>query len=115
MCFVSEQKKFMASELLKSIINIEIVYAQPQQQILHALQVESGCTVEQAIHLSGLLQRFPEIDLKIAKVGIFSKIVSLATPLREQDRVEIYRPLQIDPKKARLLRAQRAVARSSEL
>jgi putative ubiquitin-RnfH superfamily antitoxin RatB of RatAB toxin-antitoxin module len=90
-------------------IEVEVVYAEQEKQVMLKLQVEEGCTVENAIHQSGILQKFPEINLDQNKVGVFSKQVSLDTILSPQDRVEIYRPLLIDPKQARKQRAKAAM------
>ncbi|MDX1901912.1 MAG: RnfH family protein [Gammaproteobacteria bacterium] len=87
------------------MIHIEIAYADQDHQELLSLQVPQGATVETAIERSGILEQFPAIDLMRHKVGIFSKVVSLNTLLQEGDRIEIYRPLQIDPKEARRRRA----------
>ncbi len=57
--------------------------------------------MEQAIHHSGILKRFPELDLAVHKVGIFGKLVKLDSPVREGDRIEIYRPIIADPKTVR--------------
>lgn len=89
-----------------SSIQIEVAYALPQQQYLLAVAVPVGTTIEQAIHASGILDRCPEIDLASAKVGIFSELASLDTVLSAGDRVEIYRPLLVDPKAQRRARAQ---------
>lgn len=86
-------------------IRIEVAYALPHKQVLIALNVTTGTTIEEAIYQSGLLNQFPEIDLKINKVGIFSKPMPLTTVLRDRDRVEIYRPLIADPKEIRRQRA----------
>jgi len=91
-------------------IRVEVAYALPHQQVLLQLGLPSGATVETAIWLSGVLNQFPEIDLAKNKVGIFSKLVALDTVLRDQDRVEIYRPLIADPKE---VRRQRALAGKS--
>lgn len=82
-------------------MQVEIVYALPDQQTLLNVDVVEGCTVEQAIINSGILQQHPEIDLTKNSVGIFSKKVKLDHIVQAQDRIEIYRPLKIDPKKAR--------------
>jgi uncharacterized protein len=82
-------------------LQIEVAYARPDVQLIIELQIEDGTTVEQAIQQSGILQKFPEIDLSINKVGIFGKSVLLQQPLRAGDRVEIYRPLIADPKRTR--------------
>ena len=71
------------------------------------MQVEHGATVGEAIALSGVTDRHPEIDLTRHRVAIFGRLVTLETALREQDRVEIVRPLIVDPKEARRRRAHR--------
>jgi putative ubiquitin-RnfH superfamily antitoxin RatB of RatAB toxin-antitoxin module len=86
-------------------ICIEVCYALPARQELVTLQLEKDATVLQAIRASGLLARYPEIDLEINKVGVFAKLVKLDTPLRDHDRIEIYRPLIADPKEVRRQRA----------
>ena len=65
----------------------------------------AGTTAAQAITTSGVLLKFPEIDLAQSKLGIFGKLVKPDTVLREHDRVEIYRPLIADPKEVRRQRA----------
>jgi hypothetical protein len=89
------------------MVTIEVAYASPETQDLRTLSVAEGSTVEVAIKQSGLLERFPEIDLAKNKIGIFSQPVALSQPVQAGDRVEIYRPLTIDPKQARQLRAQK--------
>ena len=86
-------------------ITVEVVFAKPGEQVLERLHLPADATVETAIRQSGLLQRFPEIDLATNKVGIFGKATTLATTLTDGDRVEIYRPLIADPKEARKKRA----------
>ncbi len=88
-------------------IEIEVAYALPNQQILKKISVQTDTTVQQAIEYSGIMQEFPEIDLAKNKLGIFSKFVQLNTPLKSRDRIEIYRPLIIDPKEARRLRVKK--------
>ena len=70
------------------------------------LRVAAGSTVAQAIDASGVLAKFPEIDLTQNKVGIFGKLTKLDSALRDRDRVEIYRPLIADPKEVRRKRAE---------
>lgn len=82
-------------------MRIQVCYATPSMQILHDLSVSPGITLLDAIHLSGILQQVPEIDLAVSKTGIYGKLKPLDTVLREHDRVEIYRPLTADPKEAR--------------
>ena len=87
-------------------ITVEIVYATADQQDLMSVEVEPGTTVEQLIEYSGILEKYPEIDIgKTNKIGIFGKLAKLNTLLREKDRVEIYRPLIADPKEVRRKRA----------
>lgn len=88
------------------MIAIEVAYAKPDQQIIIPVTIPELSTVEQAIHLSGILKQFPEINLATAKIGIFSKLISLSAIVGAGDRIEIYRPLTIDPKQARRLRAK---------
>ncbi len=91
---------------MTALINIEVAYALPNRQILKQLRVPTGTTVEQAIILSKLTDEFPEIDLSKNKLGIFSKFTQRETIVQPQDRIEIYRPLIIDPKEARRIRAK---------
>ncbi|TQV73204.1 RnfH family protein [Aliikangiella marina] len=86
-------------------MKIELIYALPDEQDLIELDVKDGTTIEQAIIQSGLLERYPQIDLQSNKVGIFSKVAKLDTTLREGDRIEIYRPLIADPKEVRKRKA----------
>ncbi|MBL8397060.1 MAG: RnfH family protein [Candidatus Accumulibacter sp.] len=86
-------------------LHIEVVYALPDKQPIVTLKLPAGATVRQAIEASGLLQKHPEIDLTRNKTGIFAKLAKLDSPLRDHDRVEIYRPLIADPKEVRKQRA----------
>lgn len=88
-------------------LRIEVVYAMPDQQELISLRLPEGSTLKQALEASGLLEKYPEIDITKNKFGIFAKLSRLDTLLRDQDRVEIYRPLIADPKE---IRKQRAAA-----
>lgn len=87
-------------------ISIEITYLTPHKQISIELSVPQNTTLFEAIKNTQLLQQFPEIDLSKNKVGIFGKIMPLETPLKEGDRIEIYRPLLIDPKQKRILKVK---------
>jgi hypothetical protein len=78
-------------------MHIGIAYAEASDQIWLQLEVPEGSTVREAIERSALLERFPNIDLAHQKVGIFGKFARLDTPLKEGDRVEIYRPIRCDP------------------
>jgi len=85
---------------------VEVAYATPEKQLILVVPFQEALTAEQAIKESGILQRFPDIDIATSSVGIFSKPCKLDTPLREGDRVEIYRPLIADPKEVRRQRAE---------
>ncbi len=87
-------------------INIEVVYALPNEQILLKRSVTPGTTVSEAIRASGLLDKRPEIDLAANKVGIFGKLIMADAVVRDKDRIEIYRPLIADPKQIRRKRAE---------
>jgi putative ubiquitin-RnfH superfamily antitoxin RatB of RatAB toxin-antitoxin module len=97
----------MRGERSRSRIHVEVAYALRDRQSLNTVEMEDGGTVREAILRSGVLAAFPGIDLERAKVGIFGRLVSLGTPVRDGDRVEIYRPLTAEPKQARRERAQR--------
>lgn len=86
-------------------IRVEVAYARPEEQTIISVEIPEGATVEQAIVKSRIQERFPEIQIQIAKVGVFGKLGKLSTTLRAGDRVEIYRPLIADPKEVRKQRA----------
>lgn len=86
-------------------VRIEVAYARPDRAFCIPLQVNAGTTVAEAIQESGLLEQCPEIDLSVQKVGIFARPCDLNDPVSDGDRVEIYRPLQVDPREARRRRA----------
>ncbi|RQH07938.1 RnfH family protein [Paraburkholderia dinghuensis] len=87
--------------------SIDVCYALPDAQTLITVELAPGATVQQAIDMSGILGRHPEIDLAKLKVGIFGKIKPLDAALADHDRVEIYRPLIVDPKAARQRRVDK--------
>ncbi|MFO1422456.1 MAG: RnfH family protein [Candidatus Competibacteraceae bacterium] len=84
---------------------VEVAYARPDEQLIIPVEAPAGATVEQVIVLSRIQERFPEIDPKTAKVGVFGKLSKLSAAVRAGDRVEIYRPLLADPKAVRKQRA----------
>ncbi|WCM18189.1 RnfH family protein [Paraburkholderia bryophila] len=88
-------------------LSIEVCYALPDQQALIAVDLPEGATLQQALDASGILQRFPRIDLSTQKVGVFGKIKALDAVLADHDRVEIYRPLLVDPKLSRQRRVEK--------
>lgn len=86
-------------------ITVEVAYALPDNQVIIPIKMPLQATIEQAIQASGILTKFPEIDLSVNKIGIFGKLSKLDTNLRHLDRVEIYRSLIADPKEVRKQRA----------
>ncbi|TCV92186.1 RnfH family protein [Biostraticola tofi] len=88
-------------------IHVEVVYALPEKQYLRKVVLEEGSTLEQAIKASGLLTQRRDISLATNKVGIFSRPAKLEDQVNDGDRVEIYRPLLVDPKELRRQRAER--------
>ncbi|MES2581012.1 MAG: RnfH family protein [Pseudomonadota bacterium] len=89
----------------EALITVEVAYALPNKQLIIPVQVPQQSNIEAAIHASGILQSFPEINLSIHKVGIFGKLTKLDANIRHLDRIEIYRPLIADPKALRRKRA----------
>lgn len=86
-------------------LHLEVCYARPEKQELVSITLPAGATLQQGVEASGLLSKYPEIDLKKNKFGIYARLAKLDTPLRDKDRIEIYRPLIADPKEVRKQRA----------
>ncbi len=84
---------------------VTVVYALPDA--LHVLQVEvaPGATLKEAIEASGLLSLEPELRGGALDVGVWNRVARLDAVVREGDRIEVYRPLTVDPKEARRIRA----------
>ncbi len=89
------------SESESNMIRVEVAYALPEQQLILEVMVPSEATLQAAVEASGILERFPEIDLSKNKMGIFGKLSKKDASLRAGDRIEIYRPLVADPKEVR--------------
>lgn len=87
---------------------VEVAYATPARQEVISLSIPTGCTALQAAQLSGMAKIFSEIDWPNIRLGIFGQNVNADHVLVAGDRVEIYRPLLIDPKESRRQRAQLA-------
>ena len=88
-------------------IIVEVAYAMPGEQVIISIKVPTKFNVKQAIEKSGIQKKFPSIDLSKNKVGIFGKKTTLDQPLNDRDRIEIYRPLILDPKEMRRKRASK--------
>ena len=87
-------------------IRVSVVYADPQRQVARETEVAADATVNDAIRASGILRECPA-DFMPAGVGIFGRRVAMDAGLRDGDRIELCRPLLIDPKEARRRRAKR--------
>ncbi|WP_339449747.1 RnfH family protein [Pseudomonas sp. EA_5y_Pfl2_R50] len=96
--------------MVEPVIEIEVVYAAVDRQILRVVRVTSGATVRAAVIASGIASEFPELNLAEFPLGIFGKVVADpdARVIQVGDRIEIYRPLLADPKEVRRLRAAKA-------
>ena len=89
------------------MISVEVIFCPlPGQTDCVSLQLDDGATALDALDRSGLLQRHALV-IEGLRVGIWSRPLPMSTVLRERDRVEIYRPLKVDPKEARRLRYRR--------
>ncbi|MDA3934035.1 MAG: RnfH family protein [Gammaproteobacteria bacterium] len=92
------------------MISVELVYALPQRQSIQILHLPKASSVTTAVQQSGLLQQHPELMDQSApwqqRVGIFGRMCAADRVLQQGDRIEIYRPLLIDPKEARRQRAK---------
>ena len=89
------------------MVEFEVAYANPEEQVIVALEMPEDATIRDAIQASGLLKRFPELALSELNAGIFGVVCKLDQIIGEGDRIEIYRPLVHDPKEARRQRALR--------
>lgn len=90
---------------MANTIHVEVIYPLPHRQERAHLELPEGSTLQQAVEASGLLAKYPDIDLAKNKLGIYAKLAKADTVLRDKDRVEIYRPLIADPKEVRKARA----------
>jgi putative ubiquitin-RnfH superfamily antitoxin RatB of RatAB toxin-antitoxin module len=91
------------------MLSVEVAYARPDRQEILSLRVPEGTTMREAVVLSGISDIFPEVEPDTIDMGIFGKFIKNPDThkLRDGDRVELYRPLKIDPKQARLNRARK--------
>jgi uncharacterized protein len=89
-------------------MQVEIAYAEPQRVILKVYELAPGARVADALRLAALDPDFAGVNLANSPVGLFGKVVGAGQVLNDGDRVEIYRPLDEDPKIARRQRAKAA-------
>ena len=86
-------------------MQVEVVFALAERQVLEAVQLPDSATVADAIEASNIARQFPDIDLGKLQAGVWGKPVERTCPVRDGDRVELYRPLEMDPREARRLKA----------
>ena len=102
-----------ADESGRPVLRVEVAYSPQADRVdLVSLELHDGATVACALQASGLLARYPAIDLAHMALGVWGRVVPLDEVLRDADRVEIYRPLIVDPKEARRLRHREQKARA---
>ena len=82
-------------------IRLKVVYALRSRQAVEDVTVPVGSTAVEVIEASSLLRRFPEIDLSRNSIGVYSRLIGLDSVVEDGDRIEIYRPLEADPKAVR--------------
>lgn len=82
-------------------IRVRVVYALPERQSVVDLRLPVECTVRDAVTRSGLLERYPQAAKRPLECAVYGRVVALDDRLRAGDRVEILRPLIVDPKQAR--------------
>lgn len=88
-------------------IEIEVVCALPARRRVVRLTVPAGTTLRQAVERSAIFRDFPELDPGRCRYGVYGQVRDPDTPLAAGERVEIYRPLPVDPRQARRRRARR--------
>lgn len=88
-------------------VTVEVAYALPERHFLRAFEVPASCTIYDAVMRSGVTTQFPELDLESLALGVFGKVVDRNQLVKAGYRIEIYRPLIIDPKEVRRKRAAR--------
>jgi len=96
----------MGQVFRKDLITIEIVAALDEKHFMKRFQISKGTTVKQAIELSMIKEFYSKIDYSALKIGIYGKIISPENELQQGDRIEIYRPLAVDPKEKRKLKTR---------
>lgn len=97
-------------------IRVTVAYAPAAREVLEiALELPLGSRLRQALQASGLAERCPGLDRNLAGVGVWGRKAALEQVLRDQDRVEVYRPLRVDPKVARRERFARQGAGTTGL
>ncbi|MFZ6774231.1 RnfH family protein [Undibacterium sp. SXout7W] len=95
------------AEMMSDYISVQVCYAGLESTSLLSLSVPAETNLGDVIERSGIIERHPEIDISVCKLGVFGKLKTLESSLHDGDRVEIYRPLIADPMEARRRRAKK--------
>jgi putative ubiquitin-RnfH superfamily antitoxin RatB of RatAB toxin-antitoxin module len=90
---------------MAELLQIEVVFGGVDVVLRKSVLLETGATVGDAVRASGIADDLAAKGIDCSRLGVFGRVAGPATPLRHGDRVEIYRPLKIDPKEARRRRA----------
>ena len=100
----------------RKAIRVEVVFALPALQILQTVSLCDGATVADAIEAAGLVTRFPQESIDALATGIWGRVVPREHRVQDGDRVEVYRPLELDPRdmRRRLAAAGRTMRRASD-
>ena len=99
---------------MADVITVEVAYARPDVQCIVVVEVAPGTAARDVLRLSGLADEFPEIDVAACPLGVFGRAVTDAYGVKSGDRIEIYRPLERDPRDARRELAERGLTMRDE-
>jgi putative ubiquitin-RnfH superfamily antitoxin RatB of RatAB toxin-antitoxin module len=91
-----------------ALLQIEVAYAEPRRAVVKTFRLAPQSQVADAMRLAALDPDFSGVDLENSALGIFGRVVGTDHPLKDGDRIEVYRPLTADPKTARRARAKQA-------
>ena len=80
---------------------VDVTFATPERQVLLTLEVDAGSTLGDVISESGIAQQFPGVDIDSLAAGVWGKVLPRDHRIKAGDRVELYRPLEMDPREAR--------------
>jgi hypothetical protein len=90
-------------------IDVEVAWATTARQVLLGIRLPAGVTAIEAVRVSGILEQCPDIDADHLVLGVFGVRIGPDDAVHAGDRIEIYRPLEVDPREARRLLAARGL------
>ncbi len=90
----------------KSTVQVEVVYAMPDEQYRECITVPEGSTARCVVESSTVLAKLKQVDMSQIKIGIYGRLITLDTVMQDGDRLEVYRPLRADPKTVRRMLAK---------